>query len=176
MVLLKIVETTLLVSLLSTIVVAIYRLYFHSLRLIPGPKPASLTWWYEFYFDVIKLGKYVFHIKGIHEEFGLGPIIRITPGEIHVNDVGLLDTIYAPHHPDEINMLQLRVPGSVGATVSFDVHKKRREALVPFFSRSNVLYLDPMITAKVQQLCDVISSHTVDKSPLNLSDIFFASF
>ncbi|KAF7928184.1 hypothetical protein EAE99_004942 [Botrytis elliptica] len=155
MVLLKIVETTLLVSLLSTIVVAIYRLYFHSLRLIPGPKPASLTWWYEFYFDVIKLGKYVFHIKKLHEEYG--PIIRITPDEIHVNN-------------------QLRVPISVGATVSFDVHKKRREALVSFFSRRNVLYLEPMITAKVQQLCDVISSHTVDKSPLNLSDIFFAFF
>ncbi|TGO21288.1 hypothetical protein BPAE_0228g00020 [Botrytis paeoniae] len=108
----------------------------------------------------------------------LGPIIRITPDEIHVNDVAFLDTIYAPpsSRRDKYarNLKQLRVPGSVGATVSFDVHKKRREALPPFFSKRNVLYLEPMITAKVQQLCDVISSHVVDKSPLNLSGVLFA--
>ncbi|TGO54960.1 hypothetical protein BCON_0099g00200 [Botryotinia convoluta] len=172
MVLLKIVETTLLVSLISAIVGTIYRLYFHPLRRIPGPKLAALTWWYEFYFDVIKPGQYVFHIKKLHEEYGiiiansteLGPIIRITPDEIHVNDFGVLDTIYAPpsSRRDKYarNLKQLRVPGSVGSTVSFDVHKKRREALVPFFSKRN--------------LCDVISSHAVDKSPLNLSDVLFA--
>ncbi|KAF5870207.1 putative cytochrome p450 protein [Botrytis fragariae] len=138
---------------------AVYRLYFYPLRHISGPKIAALTWWYEFYSNVTKPGQYVFHIKKLHEEYGLiiansivlGPIIRITPDEIH-----------------------LQVPGSFGATVSFDVHKKRREALVPFFSKRNVLYLESMITSKVQQLCDVISSHAVDKLPLNLSDVLFA--
>lgn len=107
-----------------------------------------------------------------------GPIIRVTPDEIHINDVGFLDTIYAPSmsHRDkyEYQLRTLRVPGGVGTTASYEVHKKRREALSPFFSRRNVLYLEPLITRKVEQLCEVIKRHAVAKTPVNLSDVLFA--
>lgn len=68
----------------------------------------------------------------------------------------------------------LRVPGGVGTTASYDVHKRRRQALSPFFSRRNVLYLEPLITQKVEQLCQLVAKHAAEKTPVNLSDIFFA--
>jgi hypothetical protein len=58
--------------------------------------------------------------------------------------------------------------------VSHDVHKGRRDALSPFFSKRNVFYLEPLVIQKVEQLNQLIRNHAVDKMPVNLSDVFFA--
>jgi hypothetical protein len=48
---------------------AIWRLYFHPLRKIPGPRLAAMTSWYEFYYDVICDGQYPKRITQLHKEF-----------------------------------------------------------------------------------------------------------
>lgn len=168
--------TTVLSAALLTIAGAIRRLFLHPLAHIPGPRLAALTWWYEFYFDAIQPGQYVFKIQELHNKYG--PIIRVTPDEIHISDVGFLDTIYAPSSSPrdkyEYQLRTLRVPGGVGTTPSLEVHRKRREALSPFFSKRNVLFLEPTITEKVQQLCQLLSKHASEQTPVNLSDVFFA--
>lgn len=54
-------------------ILAIYRIYFHPLAKIPGPKIAAATRWYEFYYDVIKRGKYVYKIEEMHAKYGMIP-------------------------------------------------------------------------------------------------------
>ena len=54
---------------------AIRRLWFHPLAHIPGPKLAALTWWYEFYFDGIQQGRYVFKIQELHKQYGKSSIL-----------------------------------------------------------------------------------------------------
>lgn len=49
---------------------AFYRLYFSPLANFPGPKLAALTLWYEFYYDVIKRGRYTWKIKELHKTYG----------------------------------------------------------------------------------------------------------
>lgn len=49
---------------------AVYRLYFSPLAKFPGPKLAALTLWYEFYYDVIKKGRYTWEIRRMHEKYG----------------------------------------------------------------------------------------------------------
>ena len=49
---------------------SIYRLYFSPVAKFPGPKLAALTFWYEFYYDVIKRGRYTWKIKELHEKYG----------------------------------------------------------------------------------------------------------
>lgn len=48
----------------------IYRLYFSPVANFPGPKLAALTFWYEFYYDVIERGKYTFKIRELHKQYG----------------------------------------------------------------------------------------------------------
>jgi hypothetical protein len=53
----------------------VYRLYFHPLARIPGPKLASATQWYEFYYDILKLpgGQYWLEVDKMHERYGEVP-------------------------------------------------------------------------------------------------------
>lgn len=49
---------------------SIKRLYFHPLSKIPGPKLAAISHIYEFYYDVIKGGTFLFKIEKMHEHYG----------------------------------------------------------------------------------------------------------
>lgn len=66
----EILMTSLLVAILFVVAESIRRLYFHPISHIPGPRLAALTWWYEFYYDVVLPGKYIFKIQELHREYG----------------------------------------------------------------------------------------------------------
>ena len=50
--------------------VAVDRLYLCPIARFPGPKLAALTFWYEFYHDVIRPGQYTWEIVKMHEQYG----------------------------------------------------------------------------------------------------------
>jgi hypothetical protein len=66
---------------------------FHPLSHVPGPKLAAATYLPEFYYDVIKFGRYTREIKEMHKNYG--PLVRINPYEIHCSDINFSDEIYA---------------------------------------------------------------------------------
>lgn len=70
-----------------------YRLYFSPLAKFPGPKLAAATLWYEFYFDVVKRGRYTWNIADLHTEYGALPlnhrwVLRLTNPPIQVLSYG----------------------------------------------------------------------------------------
>ncbi|KAL2810298.1 cytochrome P450 [Aspergillus granulosus] len=133
---------------------AIYRLYFHPLSKIPGPKLAAVTHLYEFYYDVWCSGRYLFEIGKMHRQYG--PIVRITPREVHVLDPDFYEEIYASssrrREKDPKFVPVFSVSKSMIATVSHEHHRLRRNILNTFFSKRSVLELTPMIQERVQQL------------------------
>lgn len=66
---------------------------WHPLYAIPGPKLAAATYLPEIYWDVVKFGKYTRQIKEMHVKYG--PLVRISPTEIHCADVNFSDEIFA---------------------------------------------------------------------------------
>lgn len=69
-----------------------WRFYLSPIANVPGPRLAALTWWYEFYYDVILGGQYVFKIIELHKKYG--PVVRINPEEVHVGDPNFHSTLY----------------------------------------------------------------------------------
>ena len=49
---------------------AFYRLYFHPLSSVPGPKLAAFTFWYEVYYDLIQSAQFPWKIVDLHEKYG----------------------------------------------------------------------------------------------------------
>ncbi|KAK0656434.1 cytochrome P450 CYP542B3 [Cercophora newfieldiana] len=136
-----------------TIYGAIWRLYFSPIAHIPGPRLAALTWWYEFYYDIILGGQYVYKMKDLHKEYG--PIIRINPEEIHIGDPDFFPQLYgAGLRRDRWRFYtkQFCADNSVIGTVEHDLHKMRRAALNPFFSQQSVRKLQPVLEERVNAL------------------------
>ena len=153
--LLTVVSATLIASVVFG---AIYRLYLSPISSFPGPKLAAVTLWYEFYYDVILDGQYLFHLGDLHARYG--PIIRINPYELHIADSQFYDKLYASGASGEKRnkwdwfTKQFDTPGSMLSTDDHGHHKLRRTALNRFFSSASVKKLQPMIDGKVGLLVE----------------------
>ncbi|KAL4941779.1 hypothetical protein BDV06DRAFT_235807 [Aspergillus oleicola] len=139
---------------LSTL--AIYRLYLSPISHFPGPKLAALTWWYQFYYDVVLRGQYMFKMQSLHREYG--PVIRINPCELHVCDYEFMDTLYTGHSRkrDKWSFYTgvLGTPGAAMNTNGHELHRVRRSAMNPFFSKTTIRNLQPLVDEKVDILLE----------------------
>ena len=52
------------------------RLLVSPISHIPGPRLAALTFWYEFYFDVVLKGRYTWKIQELHKKYGANTHLR----------------------------------------------------------------------------------------------------
>lgn len=51
---------------------ALWRLYFSPVAKFPGSKLAAAeTFWYEFFYDVVKGGACVYEIEKVHKKYGM---------------------------------------------------------------------------------------------------------
>jgi hypothetical protein len=73
---------------------ACYRIYLHPISHIPGPKLAAFTYWYQSYYDLWPhSGRFLWKTIELHERYG--PIVRIGPNEVQVNDPDYHSEIYS---------------------------------------------------------------------------------
>ena len=163
-----------LVALLAvyTLYGAIWRLYFSPIAHIPGPRLAALTWWYEFYYDIILGGQYVFKMIELHKEYG--PVIRINPEEVHVGDPEFFPQLFGAGNGRRdrwrFYTKQFAADLSTLSAIDHDLHKLRRAAINPFFSTQSVRNLQPVIEERVDALLTRLHADgkSPDKKPIDI--------
>ncbi|RYP14779.1 hypothetical protein DL765_006135 [Monosporascus sp. GIB2] len=133
---------------------AIYRLFFHPLAKFPGPRLAAITRYVEAYYDVVCGGQYTFKIAEMHKKYG--PIVRISPYELHVNDPTFFEKLY--NREGRWNKYDWAydahgTPLSTLSSIDHNVHKQRRAAMNPFFSKANVINRQSIVQRLVSKLC-----------------------
>ncbi|KAJ1326613.1 cytochrome P450 family 628 [Microdochium nivale] len=154
---------------------SVYRLYFSPLSHIPGPKIAAVTSLYHAYWDLIGNGggQYIWVVQEMHRKYG--PIVRIRPDLVHVNDPAFIDQLYSqsPKHRRERYSTIIRAfqsPGSILGTVDHDMHRRRRAVLNPFFSQGNVRRLEPIINDTLVNLLRRMDGWAQQGRPVQFND------
>lgn len=111
------------------------------------------------------------------ETKNVGPVIRITPDEIHLSDPENYDKIY------HVGSKYMKSPAFYHAfgtdkatftTPSNETHRVKRSALNPFFSRKRVLELEEVVQSKVTKLEEQIQSAFKSNSYVDLHHGFRA--
>jgi hypothetical protein len=96
----------------------LYRLYLSPIAAFPGLLLARATFWYEFYHNWVKNGQYYRRIEEMHKKYGIlrffqptffvlsfiavsntetGPIVRVTPSELHIMDPLYFNQVFVTH-------------------------------------------------------------------------------
>ncbi|KAI1389790.1 cytochrome P450 [Hypoxylon trugodes] len=156
----------------------VYRLYLSPLAKIPGPKIAALTTWYNAYYDLWKKGQYVWVVEDMHRKYG--PIVRIRPDVVHINDPSFIEKIYSQSPKQRRERYQtilktLQAAGSILATQDHDLHRKRRAVLNPLFSQQNVRRLEPVINDALANLFYRMDGWAKTGTPLRMNVAFRAA-
>lgn len=158
---------------------AIYRLFLSPISHIPGPKLAALSYYYQSYYDLFPHhGRFLFHCGELHEKYG--PVVRIGPDEVHVNDARFYKKMYGSttqrrdKSPIWYWMAGLGVVGddSMFITLDHDLHRLRRSGLGTYFSKRKVQELEPRIKDKVLLLRKRLLERADAGETVNLKDAF----
>ncbi|GAO14689.1 uncharacterized protein UV8b_04626 [Ustilaginoidea virens] len=138
----------------------VYNLYFHPLSKFPGPRLAAATSLYEFWFDVIRDGLYIWEVEKMHDKYG--PIVRVNPRELHIRDSSYYNMIYTlTDHEVQKDIGQvdgLAFPGSLVTTVDHHLHRVRRGYLNPYFSKRSLHALETTVRERIGRLCQRLES------------------
>ncbi|CAN8101361.1 unnamed protein product [Discula destructiva] len=105
-----------------------------------------------------------------------GPIVRISPNELHCSDPGFINEIY-PGGSRKRNKPLHQVDSVLGplsefGTVDHDLHRARRIPSARFFSRSMVSRLEDQIASLTQQVCDKILATKGSHEPFDVNAAF----
>ena len=107
-----------------------------------------------------------------------GPIIRINPYELHINDPDYYDEVYAGNSRRtnkwswSAKMFGTTLSGV--ATESHELHRIRRGALSSFFSKGSVQRLEPVVQSTVNKLVTRLEERKGSNRAVNVIDMFAA--
>ena len=141
--------------------IVIYRLYLSPLAGFPGPKLAAASHLVEIYYDIFQGGGG--RLPFIHQKWHslYGPIIRINPDELHIQDAAFFDTLYSASRPAwkmKNFFRRFNQDKSSGGTEDPTHYRVRRTALNPFFSRRKVADCGPQIQRNMQKIISRIQT------------------
>ncbi|GAP86887.1 putative cytochrome P450 [Rosellinia necatrix] len=168
-------------SALRAVGLVVYRLWFSPLAHFPGPSLAAATHWYEAYYDLASKGggQWTFQIRRLHAQYG--PIVRINPDELHIDDADYYDVVFCNSYPnrpiDKIEKFRYRfgVQDAVVQTASAEDHRRRRAAIAPCFSKARIRSRNDDLQAVVECISERLSTEYANSGKvINITDMWAA--
>lgn len=108
-----------------------------------------------------------------------GPIVRISPTEVHVNDPEFIDQLFAGsgkrREKGQLTLNGLGTTPTAIGTRDHSLHKSRRAALNPFFSTAKIRRLEPMVHEVLYQIFQRLDEHRRADMPVNLNLLYRAA-
>ncbi|KAG6360407.1 hypothetical protein INS49_011467 [Diaporthe citri] len=139
-----------------------------------GPTLAALTFAYEAYFDIFKEGggRYWVEINRIHD--ALGPIVRINPWEVHIRDPEWSEAykMKAKASKPAWFYRSQGPPGTVLQAGPHELHRMRREALLPVFATPIVMSREKVYEELVHKLISRFRGFKGTDAVVTLGDAF----
>ena len=106
----------------------------------------------------------------------VGPIIRISPYEIHINDPEYIDEVYpGPGRRTEKYDWAMKMFGlkySFFATLNHELHRLRRSNFAHYFSKASLVRLEPGIQAMVDKFVFRLHQCQGTGRVINLLDLY----
>ncbi|ETI24063.1 hypothetical protein G647_03432 [Cladophialophora carrionii CBS 160.54] len=148
---------------------AIYRVTLHPLAKFPGPKLAAISSAYQAWYDLRPGTSYIFQFARLHEKFG--PIVRITPNQLHVFDIAAYNEIFKigtryPRHRDNYNN---EAADGFFNQLELKTAKPWRDAYQPYFSKGAITRLEPLIHSRIKKFLSKFESAASNNEPIDLS-------
>ncbi|KAE9371229.1 cytochrome P450 [Stipitochalara longipes BDJ] len=150
-----------------------YRLYFHPLAKFPGSVLARSTFLYEFGHTYFGKGTYYLKVKEMHRKYG--PVVRITPDELHVDDPSFFHTLFVHHATRKTENYPRASDGTgfedmIAISQDHDMHRQARGVLDPFFSKAKLTKMEQRVQDRVQILCDRFRSIQGTDTVVNITN------
>lgn len=119
----------------------------------------------------------MYEIDRMHDAYG--PIVRINPEELHVRDSGWVGVLYTgPAHGLRDKYAPAAhmtgTPYGVFGTIDHEVHRKRRAAISPFFSKNTVNAAQPMIDRNMNLLSEKLRQSLADGGVVEMHKTYLA--
>lgn len=154
----------------------IYRLYFHRISHIPGPKLAAITYFYQAYYDIFPYqGQWIFQQIRLHQQYG--PVVRVGPDELHIDDPEFYTEFSGNGTSKKRDKSKLYywfvgaddlIDSSSFATLDAEHHQMRRKALGGFFGVDMVRKLEDRIRIHVETMTERLLKDAKDDRAVDL--------
>ncbi|MCJ1387752.1 hypothetical protein MMC18_000595 [Xylographa bjoerkii] len=108
-----------------------------------------------------------------------GPIVRINPYELHINDPEFYDEVYVGPTKGKTDkwFWSARMFGIKYASLTslpHDLHRVRRAAFAQYFSKQNIRRLEPVIRSRIEKLCSRLQEVQRSGEPVNVRNAYSA--
>ena len=157
---------------LKVVVTVIYRLYFHPLAKVPGPRIAAATRGYELWYQGVQHTKFPQKVKELHQQYG--PIVRISPEEISLNDSEFNAEYFM--HDKKLDKdpwyYFFGFRNALFVLLDKEKHRHRQTNLAESMRGSYWKAAYPMMTREIQTLIGKFETSAIEKQELNLSKAF----
>jgi hypothetical protein len=108
-----------------------------------------------------------------------GPIVRIRPDTVHINDASFIDQIYGTagtrRDKSQLHCNALMTPGAFVSTSHQDLHRSRRAPVAHLFSKQNVRRLEPIVQRCLVKVLGRLEEFRSLGLPLNTKILFSAA-